>query len=156
MISVYIKMILISMLPIFELRGSIPYGYFSGINIFVAFILSVIFNTLASFLLFVFLEFMNHFLLKIPIYKKFFDKISERSINKVKPKFEKYEYLGLMIFVAIPLPATGAITGTLGAWLLRLDIKKSLIFIFLGVFIAGIIVSIVSVYGGIFVKIFLK
>ena len=61
-----------------------------------------------------------------------------------------------MIFVAIPLPATGAITGTLGAWLLRLNIKKSLFFIFLGVFIAGIIVSIVTIYGGIFAKIFLK
>ncbi|MCX8059122.1 MAG: small multi-drug export protein [Spirochaetes bacterium] len=149
-------MIILSMLPVIELRGSIPYGYFNGINIFIAFFLSVIFNSCASLILFIFLEFFNHLFLKIPLYKKFFDKISERSLKKVKPKFEKYEYIGLMIFVAIPLPATGAITGTIGAWLLRLDIKKSFFFISLGVLIAGIIVSIITIYGGIFAKLFIK
>lgn len=152
----YLNLILLSMLPVVELRGAIPYGYFNGINIYLSFFIAVIFNSLVSIFIFIFLEFFNHLFLKVPIYKKFFDKISERSLNKVKPKFEKYKYIGLMLFVAIPLPATGAVTGTIGAWLLRLNIKKSIIFISLGVLIAGVIVSILTVYGGFLAKIFIK
>jgi uncharacterized membrane protein len=75
------------------------------------------------------------------MYKKFFDTFVEKTRSKVKPKVERYGYLGLMFFVAIPLPITGAWTGALGAWVLGMDKKKASIAIICGVIVAGIIVS---------------
>lgn len=154
--KVIIKMILFAMMPISELRGAIPFGYFNNINIFLAYFISVFFNFLASLLLFIFLDTINNVLLKIKIYKKFFDKVVNRAKIKVGNKFEKYEYWGLMLFVAIPLPVTGAWTGTIGAWVLGLNRKKSLIFILLGVIIAGLIVSIITYTGAETFKLFIK
>lgn len=140
-------MIIFAMMPISELRGAIPYGYLNGVNIFLSFIVSVIFNFIAAILLFYFLDTVNKLFLKIKFYRTFFEKIVNRAKIKVGNKFEKYEYLGLMLFVAIPLPVTGAWTGTIGAWVLGLDRKKSLLFVFLGVVIAGIVVSIITYTG---------
>jgi len=140
-------MIIFAMMPISELRGAIPYGYLNGINIFIAFIISVAFNFIAAVLLFYFLDTINKLFLKIKFYRVFFEKIANRAKIKVGNKFEKYEYLGLMLFIAIPLPVTGAWTGTIGAWVLGLDRKKSLLFVFLGVVIAGIVVSIITYTG---------
>jgi uncharacterized membrane protein len=76
-----------------------------------------------------------------------FDRIVERSRRKVHAKVEKYGYAGLILFVAIPLPITGAYTGTLGAWILGMDRRKTVLAVFGGVIIAGIIVATVSILG---------
>jgi uncharacterized membrane protein len=149
-------MIIFSMLPVSELRGAIPYGYFNGINIFIAFLFSVVFNSIAAILLFFFLEYLNHLFLKIKPYRILFDKVVNRARKKVGEKFEKYEYIGLMIFVAIPLPVTGAWTGTIGAWVLGLKKRKAIPWIIAGVLIAGIVVSIVTFTGVETFKLFLK
>jgi uncharacterized membrane protein len=143
--------IILSILPISELRGGIPLGivYANQNNLPVIWpiILAIFSNILAIFIAFYFLEKVHSLLIKNRIYKKIFDKYIEKLQKKVD-KFEKqYSSLGfvaLALFVAIPLPATGAWSGVLISWLLKLDKKKSIISIALGVIIAGILVSLAS------------
>ncbi len=154
--EIIIKAIILSILPIAELRGGIPYGFYNGINIFTIFFICVIANILIIPFVFLFLETLNKLFLHIKVYKKVFNKIIEHSRKKIHKKIEKYGYLGLMIFVAIPLPITGAYTGTLGAWALGMDKKKAFLYIVLGVVISGIIVSLVSYFGIEGLKLFIK
>jgi uncharacterized membrane protein len=139
--------LILSMLPISELRGGLPlaivYANQHQIPIYLVFSLIVLANILAIFIAFYFLDNIHkHLLLKVKSYKKFFDSF----INKLQKKVDKFEnkystmgFLALTIFVAIPLPGTGAWTGCLISWLLNLDRKKSLLSIALGVLIAGIL-----------------
>jgi len=73
----------------------------------------------------------------------------ERARKKVHAKVEKYGYWGLLLFVAVPLPVTGAWTGTLGAWVLGLSYKKAFFAIAGGVVLAGIIVSLLVALWGV-------
>ena len=76
-----------------------------------------------------------------------FERIVERARRKIHGAVERYGYWGLMIFVAIPLPLTGAYTGALGAWVLGMRRGKAMLFIALGVALAGAIVSLVYLLG---------
>ena len=80
-------------------------------------------------------------------YRKLFERIIERSRKKIHNRVERFGYLGLMLFVAIPLPITGAYTGTLGAWVLGLEPKKTFLAVLGGVIISGIIVTLISYLG---------
>jgi uncharacterized membrane protein len=141
--------IILSMLPISELRGGLPLAivYANEHNIPVAsvFSLIVLANILVIFFAFYFLDNIHHLLLRIKSYKKFF----EFYISKIQKKLDKFEkkysaigFLALTLFVAVPLPVTGAWSGVLIAWLLGLDRKKSILSISLGVIIAGVLVLI--------------
>lgn len=139
--------IILSMLPISELRGGLPlailYANQHNIPIALIFPLIVMVNILVVFFVFYFLDNIHHLFLRIKIYRKFFDKYVERFQKKVDKFEEKYSVMGflaLILFVAIPLPATGAWSGCLISWLLDLDRKKSIFAISLGVIIAGILV----------------
>jgi len=138
--------ILLSMSPISELRGGIPYALSQGFSVQNAFLVCVLANIVAAVLIMVFLTFLHSFFLRFLFYRKTFDYFIERARIKSK-KMEKdmgnWGYLALCIFVAIPLPMTGAWTGTLIAWLLGLDKIKSVSAIALGVVIAGVIVTLV-------------
>jgi len=139
--------LVLSILPISELRGGLPlavvYANQHNIPIVLIFSLIVFANILGMFLAFFFLDRFHHLFLRIKIYKRFFDKYIERFQNKVDKFEKKYSaigFLALSIFVAIPLPATGAWSGVLISWLLDLDRKKSILAISLGVVIAGVLV----------------
>ena len=136
---------LLSVLPISEVRGAIPLAFYNELRWFI--IVLVLLNILTIPLIFLFLDNINTLLLKIKPYKRFFEKTVERTRRKIHKKIEKYGYLGLMLFVAIPLPFTGAYTGTLAAWFFKMNRKKSFIAIALGVIIASIIVSLVCFLG---------
>lgn len=151
-----VKIIIFSLLPISELRGSIPIGLSSGLPLSLVFPIAVFSNVLVFPVFYLFLNFIHELLMKFKLYRKFFDYFLERTRKKVGPKVEKYGYLGLTLFVAIPLPVTGAYTGTLGAWFFKMKKRKSFLAVFLGVVIAGIIVSIVSVFGIHMFDIFIK
>jgi uncharacterized membrane protein len=84
--------------------------------------------------------------MRFPIGKKFFDWLFARTRRK-SADVEKYEELGLMIFVAVPLPVTGGWTGAMAAFLMGLPFWKSMLFILLGVMIAGVIMTILSLLG---------
>ena len=139
----WIHVIVISMLPIIELRGALPYGVLIlKMPILKAMGFSVIGNLipapfiiyLAKFIIDKMLESKNEKLVKIATYLR--DRSMKRSEN-----IEKYTFWGLVIFVGIPLPGTGAWTGSLIASLLQLDQKKSMLAVLLGVIMAGCIVS---------------
>jgi len=139
--------LILSILPISELRGGLPlaiiYANQHSIPIALIFPLIVMANILAIFIAFFFLDRFHHLFLKIKIYKKFFDRYVERfqkKADKFENKYSAMGFLALTLFVAVPLPATGAWSGVLIAWLLKLDRKKSILSISLGVLIAGILV----------------
>ena len=146
-----------TLLPISELRGGIPIAHENGMGTLPAYLFCVIINMLIAPIVFLFLNSLHKLLYKISWYKKIFDKLALRSREKISSKLDKYGYLGLMIFVGIPLPVTGAYTGALGAWILGLKPVKSCIFIGIGVAIAGIIITLVWVFGiGFLIPLFTK
>ena len=144
-----IRTIVLSILPVSELRGAIPYAVYKGFSIPIAAIISIAANICIPIIAFLFLESLHRLLYKIPQYKRFFDRVVNRARAKVHTKVEKYGYWCLLLFVAIPLPATGAWTGTLGAWILGLSHKKAFFAIAGGVILAGIIVSILVALWGV-------
>ncbi|HQB61681.1 MAG TPA: small multi-drug export protein, partial [Spirochaetota bacterium] len=96
------------------------------------------------FVLFLF-KYVEKFLRRFKVFDVFFDKLFARTIAKSK-SVEEFQELGLAFFVAIPLPVTGAWTGSLIAYLLKLSYLKSIFFIFLGVVCAGAIVSVITYF----------
>jgi uncharacterized membrane protein len=148
--------VLLSMLPIAELRGGIPVALCGKVPLATAFIVCVLANSAIIIPSFLFLEYINRYFLKIPSYKRFFDRTVERARKKAKPSIDRYGYLGLAVFVGIPLPLTGAYTGTLAAWVLGMDKRKAFFAIAFGVLIAGIIVTLVASLGISSLRFFLK
>jgi uncharacterized membrane protein len=136
--------IILSFLPFFELRGGIPLAIISGVDPLTAFVICTFINILSIFFVFFFLDNVHGLLISYKWYNKsinkFFEKARKRS-KKVKRRIDNLGMLALVIFVAIPLPGTGAWTGALIAWLLRLNRRKAFFAIALGVIIAGIIVT---------------
>lgn len=134
---------LISMCPILELRGGLIAAALLNLKPFESYILCILGNIIPiPFILW----FMNKILNRMRSSKKF-KKIAfwlDKKVDKNKHKLEKYGYLGLVLFVGIPLPGTGAWTGCLVASVLELDKKKSLLAAIIGVFMASIIMMILS------------
>jgi uncharacterized membrane protein len=138
---------LLSFLPISELRGGIPFAIANGIPWFWAYPFAVALNALVAPACWVFLSTLHKLFLKMGWYKNFFDRFVERARIKLARGVGKWGWLGVAAFVAIPLPATGAWTGTLGAWVLGLSKGKTLMAVILGVCVAGLIVTAVVVLG---------
>lgn len=136
---------IVSMLPIVELRGGLIAASILHVEFIKAFIICFIGNILPVPFILLLIEKIFDLLKKWKPTKKLVTKIEDKTYKK-KDQITKYGYLGLLLFVGIPLPGTGAWTGTLLAVLLNLDKKKSFIYISLGVLLAGIIMSIIS-YG---------
>ncbi len=112
-----------------------------------AYPICVVANALVGPLVYLFLSSVHRLLRHWPAYQRLFGVILERSRRKVHAKVEKYGYAGLALFVAIPLPITGAYTGTLGAWVLGMERRKTLLAVAAGVLVAGIIVTTVYTLG---------
>ncbi|MEM4181563.1 MAG: small multi-drug export protein [Candidatus Pacearchaeota archaeon] len=145
--------LLLTVAPITELRLGLPivvnYCLKNNISVWPYFSFVVILNILVIFILFFFFDFLHERFLRIKTYKRLFSEYIEKTRQKQEKferKFHQIGYLALVIFVAIPLPGTGAWTGTFLAWLFGLERKKSILAISLGVLIAGVIVLMAS-YG---------
>lgn len=134
---------IISMLPILELRGGLIAASLLNLNIVSSFIVCFIGNLLPIPFILWFITPLFDKLKKTKKLSKLVNKLENKAMSK-KDQIEKYQYLGLMLFVGIPLPGTGAWTGCLIAALLGMDKKKSLLFTILGVLMAGIIMLILS------------
>jgi uncharacterized membrane protein len=143
--------VIISMLPIIELRGGLPlainYAIENNLSISLVSFLIILSNILVIFFVFFFLDNLHKIFLKFSFYKKFFNfylSKMQKKIDKFEKKYSALGFLALAIFVAVPLPGTGAWTGTLISWILGLDRKKSIFSIALGVLIAGILVLLMT------------
>jgi len=138
---------LISLLPIFELRGAIPVGIaLFKQNPIIVYIVAVIFNLLPILPILYLLVPIRKFLVNRGLLHRFF-KYLDRRAEKNSKIVEKYGEFGLALFVAIPLPITGAWTGSLIAVFMGLPPMKSFLYISLGVFSAGVIVTLITIIG---------
>ncbi len=140
-----IYVFIISIFPFIELRGSIPLGIYWGLNPWVVLIAAILGNMLPVPFILLFLEVMENYLRRYERIARAMDWIFERTYKKANKKVRRWEYLALIFFVAIPLPGTGAWTGSLIAYLFKFNIKKAFIAIFIGVVIAGGVVLAVTV-----------
>ena len=136
---------LISMLPILELRGGLIAASLLGVEWAVAFPICIIGNALPiPFVLFFFNKIIA-WLKTTKLFGKFATKMEDRAKQKGK-KIESAKFLGLMLFVGIPLPGTGGWTGAAAAALLNMRVKKSAPPIFLGILLAGVIMSVLAYF----------
>lgn len=146
-LSTLLTTVFLSFLPISELRGAIPYAVVRGVPLPAAFLLAVGCNILVAPFAFLFLGTLHGLLYRWALYARVFDGFVVRVRAKVGGPVEKYGYWGLLVFVAIPLPVTGAWTGAVGAWVLGMGKRKSTLYIALGVLAAGVVVSAVVGFG---------
>ena len=136
---------IISLMPILELRGGLLAASLLHVEYIRALIICVVGNILPIPVVLLFLKKVLDLLEKWHVTKKIVDWLMKKVDNK-REKIDKYGYMGLILFVGIPLPGTGAWTGSLLAVVLGLDRKKSFICIIIGILLAAIIMSILS-YG---------
>ena len=144
-LSSAITIFIISMTPVIELRGSIPYGAAVGLPAWETIILSIIGNMIVTPFVIVCIRGVLKWLKSTKLFRGLAE-WSERKVMKNKSRIQKYEFIGLALLVGIPLPGTGAWTGAMLAGLLGMRLKTALPAIFIGVIIAAIIVGGVS-YG---------
>ena len=143
---------IISMIPVIELRGAIIFAYSNNVNIFLAFLVSVIGNLVPVPFIIIFIRKIFAFLRrKFPKLDGFITGLEKRA-EKKSETVKKYAFWGLFILVAIPLPGTGAWTGALVAAMLDMRLKRAFPAILLGVIAAGIIVAFATYGVGILIK----
>lgn len=138
---------IISILPILELRGGLIAASLLNVSPLTGYIVSIIGNTLPVPFILLFINKILDLMEKSKI--KWMNKLSkwlDKKARKHKDLIEKYGYLGLTLFVGVPLPGTGAWTGCLAASVLNMNKKKSFISIMLGIIMASIIMMLIS-YG---------
>jgi uncharacterized membrane protein len=194
-LSTYLWTAILSLLPVSELRGGIPFAMASGVEWYIAWPFAAAVNALVAPLCWIFLSTIHRLFygkISAPLqtaedpataeqnrpaeysggfawyrmgtfalcarrgYRLIFDRFVKKARAKLQGGVEKWGALGIALFVAIPLPITGAWTGTIGAWVLGLQKRKTLPAVILGVFIAGAIVTAVMLLGIGTLKIFIK
>ncbi len=146
----FVMTFLISMVPLVELRGAIPIGVGFGVPWYWAVIIAMIGNMLPVPFIFFFARRVLEWGADKPVIGKFFTwclNKGHKGGEKLKAKAGKGMFWALMLFVGIPLPGTGAWTGTLAASMLDLDFKKSVLAILLGCTLAAVIITALSLLG---------
>jgi uncharacterized membrane protein len=144
---------ILSFMPVSELRGAIPFAIAHNIPWYWAYPFAAFLNALVAPVCWIFLATFHKLFYGaspekgIRWYKNFFDRFVERARKKLGGGVEKWGWLGIAIFVAIPLPLTGAWTGTLGAWVLGVSKRRTMAAVVLGVFTSGAVVSAVMLLG---------
>ena len=144
-----IKTFLLAMTPVGELRIAIPMAIgVYGLNPIVAYFVSVLGNLFIVLILLTLLNKVSSFLSRhSSFFKHFFDKLFSHTRDRYSDKVAKYGSYLLIVFVAIPLPITGGWTASLVSFVFGIQIKKAFPLIALGVLIAGLIVSFLTVFG---------
>lgn len=150
----YLIVFLISMVPVVELRGAVPYSQFLGLPLLPSYIVAVIGNMLPVPFIFLFARKVLLWGKDMPVIGKLFTfcvEKGEKGGRALQAKAGRGLFLALLLFVGIPLPGTGAWTGTLAASFLNMDFKSSVIAVMLGVMLAGVIMGLGSagVFGAI-------
>ncbi|WP_407355585.1 COG2426 family protein [Methanolobus sp. WCC5] len=138
----------IGAMPVFELRGAIPIALgIYGMHPAAAYLFAVIGNMLPVIPLLLYLEPVSKYLRRYAFFDKFFSWLFGRTHRNHSARFERYGTFALTLFVAVPLPVTGAWTGCAAAFVFGIQFRHALLAILAGVLIAGIIVSAVTLTG---------
>lgn len=147
MLRKYMWVFFISMVPLIELRGAIPYAIGFNLPLLPSYIVAIIGNMLPVPIIFLFARKVLEWGADKPVIGKFFSFCLEKGKKggeKLKAKAGRGLFFALFLFVGIPLPGTGAWTGTLAASLLDMDFKSSILAVMLGVVLAGVIMGVAS------------
>jgi uncharacterized membrane protein len=147
-----LKTLLLAAVPVIELRGALPVALVAyKMNIFWAFLLAVVGNIMPVIFIVFLLEPVSDFLIKHSrFFRWFFKKLFHHTRTKHSHRFEQLEEVALVTFVALPLPMTGAWSGALAAFVFGIPPRKSIPLIALGVLIAGVIVTALTLGIGFF------
>lgn len=141
----WLKVLLLAAVPLIEQKGAIPLGLYEfNINPIAVFLLTFLGSLLPVPFILIFFTKIFDWLGKYKLFSGIYNLI-DRKINKNKAKFEKFEEIALITFIAIPLPTTGVWTGTAIAAFLKLDFKKSVMCAVIGSFLCGVIVMVLSI-----------
>ncbi|MGO4887408.1 COG2426 family protein [Anaerobacillus sp. MEB173] len=132
--------IIISAMPILELRGGIPLASIYGFPFWEAFVLSVIGNVLPVIPLLILFKPFSNWLLRFVWYRRFYNWLYNRTMRK-SDKVEKYGAIGLILFTAVPLPTTGAYSACVAAALFSIRFKYAFTAIVIGIVIAAFVVG---------------
>lgn len=150
MIKKYLIIFFISMVPLVELRGAIPFSQGFGLPIIQSYIICIIGNMLPVPIIYLFARKVLEWGADKSVIGKFFtwclDK-GHKGGKKLQEKAGKGLFVALLLFVGIPVPGTGAWTGTLAASILDMDFKSTVAAVMLGVLLAGVIMMVVSMAG---------
>lgn len=141
---------LVSMVPLVELRGAIPYGVYFGLPLWLTFVVAIVGNMLPVPFIYLFARKILVWGCGKPVIGKFVSwclRKGEKGGEKLQAKAGRGLFWALLLFVGIPLPGTGAWTGTLAASLLNMGLKKSTIACVGGVLLAGVIMGVLSILG---------
>lgn len=156
MLTKYLWVFLVSMVPLVELRGSIIISQGLQLPVLSSYIVAIIGNMLPVPVIYLFARKVLVWGADKPVIRKFFSwclEKGEKGGKKLQEKAGWGLFIALLLFVGIPLPGTGAWTGTLAASILDMDFKSTIIAVMLGVLLAGIIMMVLSVAGfGMFLK----
>jgi uncharacterized membrane protein len=137
----------LALLPVAESRLSIPYGIMNGVDLFTVALLSIIGNIIPAPLILLTMNKIERWIMSFNnenIVKKLFIKYIDNLRKRSKKLIEKHGFLGLIIFIAIPLPATGVWTGSIVAYIFGIDPKRAFFAIFIGLIIAVFIITIMT------------
>ena len=143
----YLIVFLVSMVPLIELRGAVPYAVYLELPLLPSYIIAILGNMLPVPFIFFFARKVLLWGKDKKVIGKFFTfclEKGEKGGNKLKAKAKNGLYVALLLFVGIPVPGTGAWTGTLAASILDMDFKKSVVSVMLGVILAGMIMGLLS------------
>lgn len=150
MLKQYLTIFFLSMVPLFELRGSVIVSRGLGLPIIASFIVCIIGNVIPVPIIYFFARKVLEWGADKPVIGKFFTFCLEKGKqggDKLQEKAGRGLFLALLLFVGIPVPGTGAWTGTLAASILDMDIKETMLAVFLGLILAGIIMMTLSYLG---------
>jgi len=161
MLREIIIIILLTFLPFLELRYSIPAGILSGeimlpfgivlkglnMHWLIVFIVAVIANIALGIIIYFLLDKVVRYFLRFRFFSKLYNKIIAHPQKKIKRYVDKYGEIGVAIFIGIPLPGSGVYTGALGAYAIGLKFKKFIIASIIGVLIAGVAVTLITLLG---------
>ena len=140
-----LKVFVVAMLPVVELRGAIPYALALDIPLYIAFPIAILGNMFPVPFILLFFDKAKVWFKDFPVIGKIFAWVDKKAATKAAG-VKTFEFWAIVTFVAIPLPGTGAWTGSVVATALGMKLRKSIPACVIGVLIAGIIVSLVS-YG---------
>ena len=146
----YLIVFFVSMVPLIELRGAIPISQIRHLPIIQSYIIAIIGNMLPVPIIYLFARKVLEWGADKPLIGGFFSwclEKGEKGGKKLQQKAGRGLFLALLLFVGIPLPGTGAWTGTLAASILDMDFKSTVVAVMLGVLLAGVIMMVLSFAG---------
>ncbi len=150
-INFFLKIILLTLIPTFELRAAIPYAFFAVSNLTLGWlygsIVAIIINILLGPIVYFIIDKFINLLRKIKIINTLYEKKVAHIQKNIKPKVEKYGPFALALFIGIPFPGTGSYTGALAAYLLGIKQRKFFWINLVGVVIAGTLVCLIMLSG---------